>query len=285
MRSFLHILVIAIGGYALFAGLVYVFQSRMIFQPDLFGDDSGGDPSRIGLDFEDVFMEAEDGVRLHGWFVPAQPSRGVLLFFHGNAGNITHRLESIALFHRLGLSVFIVDYRGYGKSEGRPTEQGTYRDARAAWRYLTETRSVPADRILLFGRSLGAAMASRLATETSPAGLIVESGFTSIPDMAARHYPYLPVRLLTRFRYATLDHVRSVAAPILVVHSHDDEIAPFEMGERIFEAAPEPRSFVRLNGGHNETIFVNAPLYLEGMEAFLAETLPVSGNPASLPPG
>jgi fermentation-respiration switch protein FrsA (DUF1100 family) len=285
MRSFLHLLAIAIGGYAIFAAMVYFFQSRMIFQPNLFGDESGADPSRIGLEFEDVFMEAEDGVRLHGWLVPARPSRGVLLFFHGNAGNITHRLESIALFHRLGLSVFIVDYRGYGKSEGRPTEQGTYRDARAAWRYLTEARSVPANRILLFGRSLGAAMASRLATETNPAGLIVESGFTSIPDMAARHYPYLPVRLLTRFRYATLDHVRANAAPILVVHSHDDEIAPFEMGERIFEAASEPKSFVRLNGGHNETIFVNAPVYLEGIKAFLAVTLPLDGEPATPPSG
>ena len=139
MKSLLHLLAVAIGGYAVFAALIYVFQSRMIFQPNLFGVIAGGDPSDIDLDFEDVFLDAEDGVRVHGWFVPANPARGVLLFFHGNAGNITHRLDSIALFHGLGLSVFIVDYRGYGRSEGRPTEQGTYRDARAAWRSGTET--------------------------------------------------------------------------------------------------------------------------------------------------
>jgi fermentation-respiration switch protein FrsA (DUF1100 family) len=279
MKSLLHLLAVAIGGYAVFAALIYVFQSRMIFQPNLFGVIAGGDPSDIDLDFEDVFVDAEDGVRVHGWFVPANPVRGVLLFFHGNAGNITHRLDSIALFHGLGLSVFIVDYRGYGRSEGRPTEQGTYRDARAAWRYLTQARGIDPGKIVVFGRSLGAAMASRLGMETSAAGLIVESAFTSVPDMAARHYPYLPVRRLTRFRYDTLEHVQNSSVPVLVVHSENDEIAPFEMGRAIFENAPEPKSFVTLNGGHNEAVFTSTSAYLSGLREFLDRVVPVDSGP------
>lgn len=274
MKALLHLLAVAIGGYAIFVALIYVFQSRMIFQPNLFGDVADGDPSDVGLEFEEAFLDAEDGVRLHGWFVPAEAARGVLLFFHGNAGNITHRLDSIALFHRLGLSVFIVDYRGYGKSEGRPTEQGTYRDARAAWRYLTGIRGIDPARIVIFGRSLGAAMASKLATETSAAGLIVESAFTSVPDMAARHYPYLPVRKLTRFRYDTLGHVKASSIPILVVHSENDEIAPFAMGRTLFENASEPKSFLALNGGHNEAVLVSTSVYLAGLQAFLDGVVP-----------
>jgi fermentation-respiration switch protein FrsA (DUF1100 family) len=271
-------------GYGALLIYVWFFQSRLLYFPHAAGADSGARPTDIGLDYEVVHFETEDGVRLHGWFVPAEAPRGVLLFMHGNAGNITHRLESIDRFHRLGLSVLIFDYRGYGASEGRPSENGTYLDAQAAWRHLVDDREVAPGRIVLFGRSLGAAVAAWLAARTRPAALIVESGFTSVPDLAARHYWYLPVRTLSRFDYDTRAHVRRIACPLLVVHSADDEIAPFAHGEAIFAAGPEPKSFLRLSGGHNDAFVVSDAAYTAGLRNFLDGHLPGVGGASGSPP-
>lgn len=214
--------------------------------------------------------------------MPADPGRGLLLFFHGNAGNISHRLESIEIFHRLGLSVLIVDYRGYGRSGGQPSENGTYRDAAAVWRFSIEDLGRSPQEIVVFGRSLGAAVAARLADTAPqpPAALIVESAFTSAPDMAQRAYPFLPARWLTGFEYATRDYVAGADCPVMVVHSEHDEIIPFDLGRAVFAAAPEPKRFLTLSGGHNTGFLESAAAYTRGIDSFLGEVagLPRPGN-------
>ena len=219
--------------YVLLVVVVYFMQSRMLYLPGVPGRTLTMTPTDIGMDYQDVSIETTDGVTLHGWFIEGRSSQ-VLLFFHGNAGNISHRLDSIRQFQDLGLSVLIVDYRGYGQSEGRTTERGIYRDADAAWRYLIEDRGIVASDILIFGRSLGASVAARLAAQHQPLALIVESSFTSVPDIAQELYPWLPARWLSRLSHATREYVRDVQCPILVVHSRDDEIIPFRHGEAIF---------------------------------------------------
>nr|NIW25650.1 alpha/beta fold hydrolase [Gammaproteobacteria bacterium] len=233
--------------YALFVVIVYLMQSRMLYLPRVGGRALTMTPTDVGMDFEDVRIATADNVMLHGWFIDGQrdgQSERVLLFFHGNAGNISHRLASIRQFLGLGLSVMIIDYRGFGQSEGRTTEAGTYRDAEAAWAYLTQERGVRPQDIVVFGRSVGASIAAWLASEHDPAGLILESSFTSVPDIAAEIYPWLPARWLSRLSHATRDYAQDVRCPVLVVHSRDDEIIPFHHGEAVFTAAPEPKSLL-----------------------------------------
>jgi len=256
-------------GYVLLVAVIYLMQGRMLYLPGQPGRTLDATPVDAGMLYEDVSLETADGVRLHGWYVPgAKP--GVLLFFHGNAGNVSHRLESIRQFHQLGLSVLIIDYRGYGQSKGRPTENGLYLDAEAAWRYLTRTRGVEPGNIVIFGRSLGGSVAAWLAMRHEAGALIVESSFTSVPDLAREIYPWLPVRWLSRLRHSTVEYVRHVQSPVLVIHSVDDEIIPFHHGEEILAAAPEPRSFLELRGSHNEAFMLDESRYLNGLDEFLS---------------
>jgi len=262
------IVIIIAGVYIIFAGFLFIFQSHYIYYPVRA---LSADPGSIGLDFESVSFETKDRVKLSGWFIPGENARGVILFCHGNAGNISHRLESIQIFHRLGLDIFIFDYRGYGRSEGKPTEPGTYQDAEAAWRYLTEERQVNPDKVIVFGRSLGGAVASWLAQRHTPGALILESTFTSIPDIAARLYPYLPVRLFSRFKYNTAEYLDRINCPVLIVHSRDDEIMPFSHGQRLFEMAKEPKKFLEITGTHNEGFITSGKHYEEGLNTFASE--------------
>ncbi len=264
----LKLLLAGIACYAALALVVYLMQARMLYLADVPGRALERTPADLGVDYQDVSIETSDGIRLHGWFVPGNGER-VLLFFHGNAGNISHRLESIRQFLQLGLSVLIIDYRGYGQSEGRTTEQGIYRDAEAAWQYLRETRDVPPDRIVVFGRSMGASAAAYLAAHNCPLALIVESSFTSVPDIAGEYYAWLPVRWLSRLRHSTEDFVRQVDSPVLVIHSRDDEIVRFRHGEAIFAAAGEPRSFLEIRGSHNDAFLRDERNYLAGLRSFL----------------
>ena len=264
----LKMLVLISGAYLLLVIFVYLTQAGMLYLPHLPGRELDATPEAVGLAFEDVTLETSDGVRVHGWFVPGESERA-LLYFHGNAGNISHRLYSIREWHDLGLSVFIIDYRGYGRSEGNPTEQGLYRDGAAAWQYLAGERGIAPEDIIVFGRSLGGSVAAWLAARQAPAALIVESSFTSVPDIGQEAYPWLPVRWLSRFKHATRDHVRQVTSPVLVVHSRDDEIIPFHHGEAIFAAASEPKTFLEIRGGHNDAHAVSAALYRDGLQDFL----------------
>lgn len=266
---FWNIVLVAATAYGIAALYLYVFQDRHLYFPYR---EIAATPDQLGLVYEPVTLTTADGVRLDGWFLPAPAPapRGVVLFLHGNAGNISHRFESLEIFLHLGFSTFIFDYRGYGRSEGRPTEQGTYLDAVAAWRYLTERRGIAASDIVVFGRSLGGAIGARLAAEHTPRALIVESSFISVADMAAQIYPFFPVRWLTRYRYPALEHLKRVRCPVLVVHSRDDEIIPFEHGERLFAAAHEPKQFLTIRGGHNDGFVVSGEDYIQGLDAFLA---------------
>ena len=263
-------LLVLASGYVLLVAVIYLMQGRMLYLPDQPGRELAATPADAGMTYEDVSIETADGVKLHGWFVLG-PSSRVLLFFHGNAGNISHRLESIRQFHELGLSVLIIDYRGYGQSKGRAGENGLYLDAEAAWRYLTRTRGIDPGAVVIFGRSLGASVAAWLAVRHEPLALIVESSFTSVPDVAREIYPWLPVRWLSRLRHATVDYVRNVRCPVLVIHSRDDEIIPFHHGEAIFAAAPEPRSFLELRGSHNEAYVQDANNYIGGLDEVLGQ--------------
>ena len=264
------ILLIAGGAYSALCLYLFLAQASLIFFPNTPSRELTASPADIDLEFESVSIKTADQVTLHGWFIPAPEEKGTLLFFHGNAGNISHRLDSIAQFQDLGLSVLIIDYRGYGKSEGRTTEKGIYRDADAAWRYLIESRGVAASDIVIFGRSLGASVASRLAIQHQPLALILESSFTSVPDIAQDIYPWLPVRWLSRLRHAARDYVRDVRCPVLVIHSRDDEIIPFHHSETIFASANEPRTLLAIRGTHNDAFLRDERNYIEGLRAFLS---------------
>ncbi len=249
--------------------LMFFLQSRLVYFPD---GQIVATPGDRGLAYEEVSFDAADGVQLAAWNVPSEANRGVVLFSHGNGGNISYNLPFIENLHRVGLSTFIYDYRGYGRSQGKPSEEGTYSDIAGAWRDLTESRNVPAGQILLCGQSLGGPIAAKLAAEKMPAALILDSTFTSFVDIAGYHYPFLPVRWLARFEYNTLDHVKKVRCPVLVIHSPDDEIAPFSQGLALYEAAAEPKAFIKLRGGHNDALFLSAEAYRTGLDAFLKKT-------------
>lgn len=270
VSNFISIMVMMTVVYFVLVLLLYLGQARLLYYPQIPSRAIGPGPDSIGLDYESVDLLTEDGIKLDAWFVPAHEPRGVVLFFHGNAGNISHRLDSLKIFHDLNLSTLIFDYRGYGRSEGSTSEEGTYRDADAAWRYLTESRGIPASQIILFGRSLGAAVAAYLASRQRPAGLIIESGFMSVPELAAKLYRWLPARWLARFNYPTSDYLQVASLPVLIVHSRDDEIIPFEQGKMLFEQARMPKQFLSLRGGHNDGFLVSGRNYVDGLNTFLA---------------
>jgi len=273
LSNILSIVVIAATAYAVVLLGLFVFQSRLVYFPNMPSRAIGPGPDTIGLAYEPVEIITEDGIKLDAWYVPAQEPRGVVLFFHGNAGNISHRLDSLRIFNELKLDTLIFDYRGYGRSEGRVSEQGTYRDADAAWRYLTVERGIPAAEIVLFGRSLGAAIAAYVASRHRPGALILESGFVSVPELAAILYPWLPARQLARIGYPTGEYLKTASCPVLIVHSRDDEIIPFKQGQQLFKLASEPKHFLELLGGHNDGFLVSGRRYLDGFENFLAASM------------
>jgi len=245
-----------------FAGLQVaplLFEKQLIYFPDPHLELT---PTDLALSHDEVWLATEDDVRLHAWFLPVPDAAFVVLVCHGNAGNISHRLDRALLLHsKLKSSVLLFDYRGYGKSEGSPDEEGTYADGRAAYRHLVDRGFAP-DRILLFGESLGAAVAVQIAQEQEAAALILEAPFTSIPDMARAVYPFLPLGRWVRTQYDNLAKIRHVKMPLLVLHGTRDRVVPFEQGERLFQAAAEPKRFHAIPGaGHNDTFPVGGDDY------------------------
>ena len=228
-----------------------------------------GNPSLLGIDYEDIYFTTEDGIRLNGWLTRGNRDI-VLLWFHGNAGNISHRLDNLALLHRkLGVGVFIFDYRGYGNSEGKPSEEGTYLDAQAALNYLHSRRDLNPDHIIFFGRSLGSAVAVDLASKQNCPGLILESPFTSIKDMVKRLIPFMPGAII-RIKYDSIPRIKRVTAPLLILHGNQDEVVPFTLGKRLYEEANEPKEFYVINGaGHNDTYLVGGEKYLSKLDDFI----------------
>ena len=239
---------VAVASYLGLMVLMYLMQSRFVYYPSKGVTST---PSAARLKFEDITVRTADGEAVHGWFVPADVQAPTVFFCHGNGGNIGDRLDLVSMLHDLGLSVCVFDYRGYGQSTGKPTEKGTYLDADAMWAHLTGARGVHPDRIVVWGESLGGAVAAWVAEQKHPAGLILESTFTSLPDMAARLYPYMPGRWLCRNRYPTVDRLARITCPVLVAHSPDDEMVPFALGQRLYQAAHEPKRFLTMKGSHN----------------------------------
>jgi pimeloyl-ACP methyl ester carboxylesterase len=237
-------------------------------------------PEILSIKFENIQITTRDNVNLDSWFVPAKDNdlvgKGVILFCHGNGGNISNRISYLPIFRELGLATFLFDYRGYGKSGGTPTEEGTYTDVEAAWQYLTQERQIPPQKIIIYGESLGGAIASYLAQKNSQqngndnaGGLVLASTFTSISDRAAELYPFMPIRFLSRFSYNSIDRLPSIKIPVLVIHSIDDEIIPFHHGERNFQVANQPKKLVKLRGDHNGGFLDSLETYRNGVNEFI----------------
>lgn len=270
MRMRVVVMYVAIAAVCLYvvpACLLFVFQSRLVYFPQR---EIITTPRDMKLTYEAVYFQTSDHLRLSGWYVPVENPRAVILFCHGNAGNISDRLQSIDFFSRLGLSTFIFDYRGFGLSEGRPTERGTYADAEAAWIYLIDGKGLRADSIVIYGESLGGAIAAWLARKHTPAALIVQSAFTSVPDLASELYPLYPVRWLSRFEYGTLKYIRTVKSPVMVIHSRDDEIVPYSHGSRLYRDANTPKEFLEIRGDHNAGFVISEREYMSGLDRFVS---------------
>ncbi len=258
-------------------GIIYLFSAAYKFATQTYsvfcpGREILATPFSIKLYFEEIMFKASDGTNLSGWFVPARDHKGVVLFLHGKGGNISTRLPFVDYFCRkLGLSTFIIDYRGYGKSEGRPTEKGTYLDAEAAWEYLTTIKKISPGDIIIFGRSLGGPIAARLAGKVKARALILESTFTAIKDVAAQIYPYLPVRKFFKFEYPTADYLKRVKIPVLIIHSKGDDYIPFSHAIKLYNAANKPKYFLKINGPHNSSYLESKEVYIEGIKSFIAK--------------
>lgn len=234
--------------------LMAIFEESFIFFPTPYDGSDEWQPA--GLDYQDVFFQANDGTRLHGWYCPHESPRAVVLFAHGNAGNLTYRTEVARILQRRGLSVFMFDYRGYGRSDGQPNESGILDDTRAARAKLAELAGVPESQIVLMGRSLGGGVMVDLAANDGARGLILESTFTSLPDVAAIHYSWLPVRMLMRNRLDSASKIGRYTGPLLQSHGERDGTIPFELGQRLFAEAGTPdaaKQFYTIKGGdHND---------------------------------
>lgn len=259
----------------MFAYLRY-FEKKGMYYP---AKEIESTPINAGLKYEDVFFDSDDGLKLNGWFIPAGNPRGTLLFCHGNAGNISHRIEIIKIFNKLNLNIFIFDYRGYGKSQGSPTEAGLYRDAQAAYKYLLSRKNVNKETVVIYGKSIGANVAIDLASKVKAAVLISESGFSSAYDMGKKLFPYLPIKWIITVKYDALTKIKNISIPKLIIHSQDDEIVPFELGNKLFEAASQPKEFYQMQGGHNEAPFIAKEEYSAKINNFLSKYLnPMKSN-------
>ena len=256
---------------------LYLGQSNLVFMPS---KDVIETPEILSIKFENIQITTRDNVNLDSWFVPAKDNdlvgKGVILFCHGNGGNISNRISYLPIFRELGLATFLFDYRGYGKSGGTPTEEGTYADVEVAWQYLTQERQIPPQKIIIYGESLGGAIASYLAQKISQpngnnnaGGLVLASTFTSISDRAAELYPFMPIRFLSRFSYNSIERLPSIKIPVLVIHSIDDEIIPFHHGDRNFQVANQPKKLVKLRGDHNGGFLDSLETYRNGLNEFI----------------
>lgn len=250
--------------YAAKATQLFFDQSALVFRPDKAWTQT---PAVAGLPYKDVRFRASDGIGLTGWYVPAPQPRGTVLFFHGNSRNMSSEVDVLKMFRALGFDSLVFDYRGYGKSEGKPDEEGTYRDAEAAWNYLVKERKTPPDHIIIWGRSLGAAIAADLAAHHRSAAFVSEAAFTTLADLASHLHPYFPVKQLLKIHYGVINKLPFIHCPILIVHSREDELVPEEEGRRLYAAANPPKSFLEIAGPHRGLPYQE--VYWKGVEKFL----------------
>ena len=262
---------------ALFVGAMSCLYYPKIENFFIFYPDSSFDtvPADWNLNCEEVYFDTEDETRLHGWFFPLKGDAPMILFCHGNAGNISHRLENISLLLDQNLQVFIFDYRGYGKSNGRPSEVGLYRDGLAAYDFLVNIKHIPSERIVLFGRSLGASPAIEISLKRNVRSIIIESAFTSTKEMAKTMFLFKIFSFLLPPNYNNLEKISQVAVPKLIIHGENDKIVPFPMGQKLFEAAPQPKYFFPIRtAGHNDTYLFGGGAYFETLATFAKNSRP-----------
>jgi len=258
-------IVIAIGIGASVAYMVG-FENDYLYFPNR---DLTQTPDDAGLAFRNISFKSEDGVTLHGWYMPHPHARFTLLHLHGNGGNMSDRIHQYRLWHAMGLAVFAFDYRGYGNSEGTPDEAGLYADAKAAWSLLIKDRGLAPGDIIIAGRSMGCAVAAKLAAVANPAGLALEAPFTNIPDMSEAYYPWLPLRWFVKSRFDTEAAVRQSEAPLLLISAESDEIIPDGMAVRVFAAHKGPKMRGVLPGGHNDFDVVSKRPYFRLWQRWL----------------
>lgn len=245
-------------------GLMSTFQSNLVYFPSKNMDVN---PKTIGLEYEPVTFRSSNETKLFGWFIPKKDANITLLYLHGNGGNISNRLNSIEIFNSLNMNIFIFDYQGYGQSEGSATEKNTYDDAMRAWEYLLN-KGTKAENIIIFGRSLGGAIAANLASKVEPKGVILESTFTSVKEMVSDVYPFVPSALIY-FKYETKEYLKDINVPMLVIHSENDDIVPFKHGEAVFKSANKPKTFLKISGTHNQGFLESKDIYVDGLKSYL----------------
>lgn len=267
-RMLLQILGIVAVAYAAVVLLVWATQDQMVYFPQIAGG-ATMTPAALKLPYENLRIATDDGETLAAWWVSDAPPRGAVLVLHGNAGSIADRLDYLPPFQAMGYAVLLVDYRGYGASSGKPSEEGTYRDARAAWRWLTEQRGLQPGQIVVLGESLGGAVAAELAARVQPGALLLVAAFTSATDLGGEIYPWLPVRLISRYRYDTLAHLRRYGGPVMIAHSRGDEVVPFAHGERLHAAATGSKMLLEMRGGHNDAFLFGRPEWTQAVADFL----------------
>src|SRR3989338_1230824 len=261
MRVFLSILIglgliFAYVKYLEYKGIYYHVKEILIY------------PSSAGMSFKDIYITTEDNVRINGWFISNPKAKYTLLFFHGNAGNIGDRIDKLQLLYKAGLNIFIIGYRGFGKSQGRPSEPGFYRDAFAAYDYLLNTIGIDPDQIILYGESLGSAIAVNLAFHRKVKALILEGAFSCGRDMAVKIYPFLP-RFIFSNSFDSLTKIKEINAPKLFIHSRDDEIVPFNLAKKLYNHARGPKEFLEIEGDHNSAFLSSRRLYVSSISAFI----------------
>jgi len=254
--------IVIISGFFLIFGIyLYFSQHKMVFFPS---KDLILTPDQIGLEYEDLYFESGDKEKINAWFLPASDTtenNKVVLFCHGNAGNISHRMETVEYILGLSASIMLFDYRGFGKSVGAPGEEEVYQDALVCYNWLIDKKNFSPDQIIIFGRSLGGAVAVDLASKVPCGGVIVESSFTSAKDMAKVMIPMFPINLILKYKLNSIDKISNVKCPVLVTHSTEDDMIPYKMGEELFNAAGKPRKFIILSGNHNERYYFNDSNY------------------------
>jgi hypothetical protein len=246
-------------------GYVKYIELRAVFFPSREIEFT---PSSINLSFEDIWINTSDNLKINAWFIPYNDAKYCLLFLHGNAGNIGNRLDKIQLLRQAKINILIIDYRGYGRSEGQPFEKGLYLDAQAAYNYLVNRRKIKPEQIILYGESLGTAVVVNLASETKVGAVILEGAFSKGRDMAKRSYPFLPTPLFSN-KFDSLAKIKKINAPKLFMHSQEDEIVPFDLAQKLYDAANEPKQLVALIGGHNSAFLDSQEIYVSSINLFI----------------
>lgn len=271
LKSALRITIAALIGATLF---LMIFEKQLIYYP---AKEVEVTPKALGLSFDDVTLDVEPGVKIHGWFIKGskEPPTATILFSHGNAGNIADRLDRVLSWRDLGADFLLYDYRGFGRSTGSPDEAGTYLDGRAAYDYLVRTRGVDPKRLVLMGESLGCAISIQLALDRPAAGLILEAPFASIPHMASAIYPFLPAKFFVRTRYDNLEKIPLLKMPLLVVQGTRDEVIPVAQGKMVFDAAVSAKHYLAIDGAnHNDVYVIGGTRYKTALADFFGRTVP-----------